>query len=342
MQNQPLWTVQLFERTCLALEAGMLKGRKFTEKVALKKTTTEEPALESAPPTNPKRIQLEDRTLKYLCPNFLVASVVMLEERDHQRIVDAIIEGQRPLDKWHTEQNRSLRSTSGSRDWLVSQISGALMESLEDHLRCFSGAGRLRQAGFIVGLDMKDIQVGAEGLPMHILTEDEHADFFGQMCLSFISHRAMRSLFMLSWPTKMIGVLKGRAEADTIVKSFKQAEDDWKELVAFEAKGSCGKIVQNRHVMSLRSNKQFQLCFADLGYQWSADLEEVVLKRANSIIATQANEDCSGEMKKHHEHPHRSKISQAQCVLRSLLGEGCALDPPSVQERGLLGGDLQC
>ena len=77
---KPLWTVQLFERTFCSIELDFLKGTKF-----LKRLTLQPGAAEGvdgvAGPTDPTRVQIDDRSLRGCCQNAMVVSTLTLQTR---------------------------------------------------------------------------------------------------------------------------------------------------------------------------------------------------------------------------------------------------------------------
>ena len=102
-KNRGLWSVHLWERTCLAMEQDMLKGSGFVKKIAL-----EEPlaADGSAGSTDPRPLQFDEKALKQCCGNAVVISCMTLQQRTSQRVVDLIVTLSEPLDEYHAHQSR--------------------------------------------------------------------------------------------------------------------------------------------------------------------------------------------------------------------------------------------
>lgn len=92
------WTVMQWERTYLAMEQDMLRGKDFQAK--LRKTAA--PAEASAIPkssTDGRRIRLGDRTIRGRCENAVAISVRTLQEARRKQTIDGIIVAGEPLDK---------------------------------------------------------------------------------------------------------------------------------------------------------------------------------------------------------------------------------------------------
>ena len=77
----------MWERTVLALEKDCLVGKLFTQKLTkmVQKVTAEHPLENDS--TDPRRIQLEDRTLRAACKNAIAISVLTLQETQNRRVV---------------------------------------------------------------------------------------------------------------------------------------------------------------------------------------------------------------------------------------------------------------
>ena len=121
MANMPLWTVQLWERSFLALQADFLKGSKFVKKLTANAKVIAEAGEGS---TDPKPMQLEDRALRECCTNAVVISMMSLQQREHQRVVGLITSCSAPLDLFYTTQNRQLRSVTDAESWLTGMVCG--------------------------------------------------------------------------------------------------------------------------------------------------------------------------------------------------------------------------
>eukprot|EP00969_Alexandrium_andersonii_P279297 12345163-Alexandrium_andersonii.AAC.1 len=126
----PRWAVDRFQRTWLALELDLLGAKKVTDKVCVKMGAAETMS-EAGGSTSAARITFEDRNSLAFAKNALVASVVLLDNQDHRKVVQLVCACAKPVLAWHTEQSRSLRSAVATSEWLVEQVVGGLMQHIE-------------------------------------------------------------------------------------------------------------------------------------------------------------------------------------------------------------------
>ena len=109
------WAVERFERTCYALEADLLHAKKSRAKLSAKVVMTEDGDVFGT--TSTRKIQLEDRTLRNACANGVAVDVMNKSDPNHYRTLCIIVVTGRPTDRFHTYQNRELRSAEASREF---------------------------------------------------------------------------------------------------------------------------------------------------------------------------------------------------------------------------------
>lgn len=326
MSQRPYWTVNLFERTLLALEQDMLRGKKFEAKLTLKAKHVEGA---SGSTTNPTHLQLDDRALRGCCENAVVVSILTLDDADHRRVVDCVLTAQAPLDKWHTEQNRTLRSTESTRGWLLQQVSGAYRANVQAFIAKLFCLDSLVDAGFfLLGISPGGTQTRpGQALDNHeLIIEDEYAELYAGLMFGFVTQRVSRGFFYDCWPTKMIGALAGESEAARLIEEF---QDDQRIFGAFEVvegKGAIAKAVLKRHVMSLRSVKQFSAAFEETGFCMSDGFKTVLEHRARTNVQTQIIEDFNGAQRgasesKQGRRFRKPSVCMATCLSQDIIGE---------------------
>ena len=117
-KNAPYWEVQSFERSVMAMETDVLKGKKLIEKVTISKADSSSAAGDSS--TTPTGIQLEGRPLRSMASNAVGVSVMTLVQPDNKRVLDImLIATCAPMDAFHTRQNRDPRDVFETEDgWL--------------------------------------------------------------------------------------------------------------------------------------------------------------------------------------------------------------------------------
>ena len=82
MKCRPWWTTMLWERTALALNQDMLRGKLLVEKLAADMGKQD---IVAAPHmvTTPARPQLQDKSLRACCANAVAVSVLTLQQLSH-------------------------------------------------------------------------------------------------------------------------------------------------------------------------------------------------------------------------------------------------------------------
>ena len=125
--------VERFERTCYALEADLLHGKKFRAKLSGKVPMTDEGDVLGA--TSTREIQLEGRTLQNACASGVAVDVMNKSDTNHYRTLCVIVVTGRPTDRCHTWQKRELRSAEASRKFWRGFSSDGLMKHLKTFIR---------------------------------------------------------------------------------------------------------------------------------------------------------------------------------------------------------------
>ena len=107
-QSLRTWHIECWERTFLALECDMLKGKKFETLVI--KAGQADNIKEGNNSTSSARLAIDDRTLRACAQNAVAISVMMLSDPKNKRLVSMIYHFSLPLLQWHTAQNKAQRS----------------------------------------------------------------------------------------------------------------------------------------------------------------------------------------------------------------------------------------
>lgn len=297
LQHRPLWAVELFERTFLALELDFLSGQRFLDRLLVK---TNKGTSLSEGGTDPRRLQVDDKALRSCCANAVTVSVFTLDDMGHRRVVDIVLVCQRPLDEYHIHQNRVLRDVPASRTWLLEQLCGGVGRHLKAFWQILQDISSLTDAGFsLPGYNspaMSDAETCSD-IQLETLVEDECADLCGAMILSHIFHRGSRLLYFSGWPTKMLAALEGSATATKVIGEFKADAEIWDEFVSSQGKCPLMKLIELRGSMRLMCVKQFREAFGSKGYAMSPELQQVLERRSSGNVQTQVVEDVNGVQK---------------------------------------------
>ena len=125
------WEVEAFQRACLALETGVVKGSvaaKRTVRLGLAEAAGEADASTTI------AITLEDRTTMKTCLDAVAHSAVMLEQEQNKRVCQTLVELNGPLRSFYTYASKTCRSADGCETWMA-HMAG---DGVQEHFREFS------------------------------------------------------------------------------------------------------------------------------------------------------------------------------------------------------------
>lgn len=294
----PWWSVTLWERTALAIESGSLRGRHLAEKVATKAQEADMAASANTS-TDGKRLQLEDRTLRACCSNAVAISCMTLQEHQHRRVLELVVVAGRPLNEWHTTQNRKLRSISDSEEWLLQELTGGFMQHLVAFIRLLEDPGSLCDAGFelLQGGDLASKRLAGPQLELETLVENEYSHLFGMLCLGMLRQHLTRSLWLFSWPYEMFGALSSDLKEAEIIARFAKDEAAFKAFAGREVLSAAARACLRRHLLHMRANKQLCAAFDETGHVMTDDLRQVLRSHLRVNLQSQIVEDVQAEQK---------------------------------------------
>lgn len=182
------WNFRLFGYLYIALECDMLRGSAFKQLVvpeALVNDGGEETLLRRDTP--------DEKMLRSACANALVVSVVMLGDPDNQARQRIITATCHELDMWHMAQNRLLRTTVVSGDWLQNQMAGEYIDVLKRTVEAFREPAKHAQVGLMT--TQRDILEAGLG-PSHasVARDNELVSTWGALVLELIGARLRRNV----------------------------------------------------------------------------------------------------------------------------------------------------
>lgn len=108
----PRWSLSLWERTFVCLEADMLRG-KGVQRLILRSAPNDEFG-EGGGSTNSGRVSVKDRTLRSCLQNALVTSVMFMGDAMNKRRLEVFAAVSEHLRRWHGAQSVMLRSSEKS------------------------------------------------------------------------------------------------------------------------------------------------------------------------------------------------------------------------------------
>lgn len=292
-KNRGLWTVQLWERTFVAIEHGHITKRQSQLQVKAAEATR----AADGRATTTKGLLIEDTAIRGAAQNAVGISVMVLEQRHHQRLVDIICIVSKGLSDFHTDQNRVLRSIPDSCDRLAQMCSGAYMQHLASFVCLLSDQAALSPCSFVlpsgVGPQaLKELSLDAP-LEREADVENDYARIFGQAVLHMISARATRGLWMFGWPAQMAAIMSGGERAATTVQRFREDLAIHVELTSETNQPPVVKDILGRHLMKMTANRQLAAAVSELGHDAHKHpgLIGLVRARASCLQATQLIED---------------------------------------------------
>jgi len=211
-------------------------------------------------------------------------------EPDTVKLQDTILIFGYPVEKWHSHQNKTVRSCKDACGWFLEQCEGKFMEPLCDVMSTFSDAGKLQQCGFIV----HPIDLPLTGLnEHHPLVQEEHdrAVVAGAFGLELVAARLCRCLWFLEgWPAKSClfhhADKKVRQQA---ASKFAKDLDNHKKLA--EEGGIFWTTVNKRSVFKTAAVEQIAAILEETGGHVTIAVQEHHRKKYSGLVASQVNED---------------------------------------------------
>ena len=286
-----VWTLRLFERTMLAIEGDMLKGKRMA-KLQVKLTASEAPGDDSSGPTSAKRLNIEDKVVRDCCQSAVVVSVMGLNDYDHRSEVNMVVHLSKPLDDYATEVSR-LRAVSEYEEFMKKMTCGGFTQLLMSFVAYLEDEATLSHCGFWLkgALPFADDDDAANLL---MLQEDDAAFLYLQVILGFVRACGRRGLGQFHpWPFKMTRLLDAECQADTI-EEFKHGEAIWDRFKSLAGKNGVENRVMARSLFQLRCVKQYQAAFEELGHVAHPDVVALARQGLRAILINQAVADLNG------------------------------------------------
>ena len=101
---------------------------------------------------------VEDRSLKAVCQNVIVLSVIMLSDSMNERLVRIVTTVGALLLQWHTDQSKFLRSCPASLQYLIDQVVGGdYMKHVEGMIGKLNSISAMEDCGFCIEGSLKEV-----------------------------------------------------------------------------------------------------------------------------------------------------------------------------------------
>ena len=124
------WAFDKFERTAVAFGLDFLRGRRFAFQVTMRQMNEDDLVAEGGAPTNPRIINIIDRSIRDSCANVVSLSVMMLNDPHAYRLCQCVLAPARALKQWQGHENNTNRSAGECRRWAIDQSCGAYVKHL--------------------------------------------------------------------------------------------------------------------------------------------------------------------------------------------------------------------
>lgn len=148
----PMWSLKLCQYEHVAIELGMVTDKQVD------KLTLSADAGDSTDPrsTAPSVLTLDDKIVRGTCQNALVIACAMLGESSHRHLVSIIVNCCKPVEEWHSAQNKLLRSEKDSAKWILDQLEGDFMKHVNAILLTMQDPLVLAECGIVQRYDGDD------------------------------------------------------------------------------------------------------------------------------------------------------------------------------------------
>lgn len=231
----------------------------------------------------------EIRKLRAACANTLHLAALVLGDGHNQAIQRMVTSVCDPLERWHSAQNRGLRSASASKDWILAQVGGDFWKHLQSVLGQLSDLAVLE----FVGLRLQDTGAPQRLTADHpvVAADDELASKMARFAFTLVGFRMQRHLEMLAgWPSRFALVYhQCEGVRDKILE---QLRDDWRLFQFSESlRTNFWKKKRERSVFHTVSVLQLVKCSEREGWRSTEKLRQFAMQRETGLRASQVVED---------------------------------------------------
>ena len=255
----PAWTATRLKYEYLGLETGSVATRQIA-KLKLKpepKADTGDPDDQPRATTSATKPAIEERALRGSAQNAVVLATIMLGEEKHKMLVKAAVSASEPLQKWHSNQNVTLRNAGDGKKWMVEQLSGGFMAMVNDTINQMSTTSALEYVGFDLSA-WGGMVANPSGFDPAVDTEGEIANAYGQLCIIIGARRMMRCMnFIRGWPLRFASLMGDENLQTEAVTEFRLDSEAFHALCNLPEKDAAIKDLESRSVSQDLSVRQY-------------------------------------------------------------------------------------
>ena len=207
----PLWSLKLMQYEHVCIELGMVSEKQM-DKLSLSVDVSESDHKSTAPSV----LTLDDKIVRGTCQNALVIACAMLGIHSHKHLINIIVNVCKPVEAWHSEQNKQLRSEASSAKWILDQLEGDFFKHVNDTILTMQDPLVLAECGIAQNDDGDD-----NCFMMH---QNELSSKLGDFALLLASKRVQRTLWFVSGlPHRLPLVLSKKTGVPLqVLKEFKR------------------------------------------------------------------------------------------------------------------------
>lgn len=162
--------------------------------------------------------------------NAILVSISMLSDELNLAMVRIIVEAGKETERWHSAQNRALRSSGESQAWLTEQVSGSFYKHVVGTLQKLESAAALERCRIATPLPGASVSEHSDG-NCEVTREDHLSALLGKCTVCLATKRMVRSLWAIrGYPFSMAAILGDGRARDFALGRFQQDIAAYKEF----------------------------------------------------------------------------------------------------------------
>lgn len=336
-EESRVWSMRSFSYQYTCLECGFYKGARFNKLVVL-----DEKLGEPDGGTASRKLTNAEKCLRSACQNCLVVGSLFYADEENKVKQSMLWVATEPLDKWHGQQSRQCRSTSGTKEFLLEQLDGGFLATLASVLQTCQRAADLVKIGFSLPTN-KVVRRPNDGNDLNLLQQDSWATLLGRFVCALVGHRLRRmSYFLRSWPVRSTQMLlpgaKGEESLDELLEDLRAFEEFQKHQHM-----PAVKALVDRSIFSLVSTQQLVKMCENSGWALRpaliAWLHQASEKNISTVLCEDGFQRQKGKVDK--QNNHQCRAARAFGTLLEMEVMGVVHDYSEVRPDELSGSRVQ-
>ena len=313
------WAIDLFEVVAFAQEHGWLTKKVLdipatAEHVDPGTTGTSVPSIDEVATRKDAR-------------NAVLMRLKLHMDGSARRYLQAALPAGHLVKVFHERYSKACRGSYTTYEWHVDMAHGGMMEHVTSFVRALSNSSQNETAGFAVSLQ------ACKAVAEDIVSEDEFASFYFQLCMSMACHRLRSGLsFIMGYPKSLMRACPHPLRPDDpahapgkVLKLFSRDRDDHIMIKqSTTATTQCLKV-QARSLFERTVVKEWIRACVDENWEATIPLMAMARKQFSGVSSTLYCEEMIGVMKNNpagmSEIRARRPVAALCAALSSNLGE---------------------